>query len=136
MLQKPNCPVITLEEHYSDDELVAQFTGADATHVPALVNRLKEVGAERLKGMDEAGIDIQVLSHNSPSAQKLGADVAVPLTRRVNDRLAAIVKSNPKRFAGFAAFTLAAVRLGFGLRLLARTSLASTLRLTCFGILF
>src|SRR5438105_5624142 len=103
MLQKPNCPVITLEEHYSDDELVAQFTGADATHVPALVNRLKEVGAERLKGMDEAGIDIQVLSHNSPSAQKLPADIAVPLTRRVNDRLAALIAQNPTRFAGFAA---------------------------------
>jgi predicted TIM-barrel fold metal-dependent hydrolase len=103
MLQKPNCPIITLEEHYSDDELVAMFTGSDATHSPALVNRLKDVGADRLKGMDEAGIDLQVLSHNSPSAQKLGADVAVPLTRRVNDRLAAIVAANPKRYAGFAA---------------------------------
>src|SRR5947207_3599146 len=103
MLQKPNCPIITLEEHYSDHELVAQFTGADATHAPALVARLKDVGAERLKGMDEAGIDIQVLSHNSPSAQKLGADIAVPLTRRVNDRLAATVKANPTRFAAFAA---------------------------------
>jgi predicted TIM-barrel fold metal-dependent hydrolase len=103
MLQKPNCPIISLEEHYSDDELVAQFTGADATHAPALVARLKDVGAERLKGMDEAGIDIQVLSHNSPSAQKLGADIAVPLTQRVNDRLAAIIKANPTRFAGFAA---------------------------------
>jgi predicted TIM-barrel fold metal-dependent hydrolase len=103
MLKNPSCPIITLEEHYSDDELVARFTGADATHAPALVARLKDVGAERLKGMDEAGIDIQVLSHNSPSAQKLGADIAVPLTRRVNDRLAAIVKANPTRFAGFAA---------------------------------
>jgi predicted TIM-barrel fold metal-dependent hydrolase len=103
MLQQPNCPIISLEEHYADDELVAQFTGADATHAPVLVNKLKDVGAERLKGMDEAGIDIQVLSHNSPSAQKLPAEIAVPLTQRVNDRLAALIARNPSRFAGFAA---------------------------------
>ena len=28
MLQKPNCPVIALEEHYADPEMVATFTGA------------------------------------------------------------------------------------------------------------
>jgi 2,3-dihydroxybenzoate decarboxylase len=53
--------------------------------------------------MDEAGIDIQVLSHNSPSSQKLGRENAVALTRRVNDRLADTIKANPTRFAGFAA---------------------------------
>ncbi len=107
MLKTLNCPIIALEEHYADDELVAQFKGADATHAPVLVNRLKDVGTERLKGMDEAGIDIQVLSHNSPSAQKLPAEIAGPLTRRVNDRLAGIIKQNPNRFAGFAALPTA-----------------------------
>src|SRR5262245_3418828 len=103
MLQKPNCPIISLEEHYTDDELASHFKGPDAGQPPPVVARLTDVGAGRIKTMDEAGIDIQVLSHNSPSAQKLGADIAVPLTRRVNDRLAEIIKGHPTRFAGFAA---------------------------------
>ena len=30
MLTKPNCPVIAIEEHYWDEELVSHFTGAEA----------------------------------------------------------------------------------------------------------
>jgi 2,3-dihydroxybenzoate decarboxylase len=57
--------------------------------------------------MDEAGIDIQVISHGAPSAQKLPAETAAALTRRVNDRLHAVVSKNPKRFAAFAALPTA-----------------------------
>jgi 2,3-dihydroxybenzoate decarboxylase len=64
---------------------------------------LGDVGAGRIKAMDEAGIDVQVLSHTAPSTQKLGPDVAVALTRRVNDRLAAAVAAHPSRFVGLAA---------------------------------
>jgi 2,3-dihydroxybenzoate decarboxylase len=103
MLQKPNCPVIALEEHYTDPELAATFTGEDARTPPPVVARLQDIADGRLKTMDEAGIDIQVLSHNSPSSQKLGKENAVALTRRVNDRLAGVVKANPARFAAFAA---------------------------------
>ena len=53
--------------------------------------------------MDEAGIDMQILSHGAPSAQKLTGADAVDLTRRVNDRLQAVVAANPTRFAAFAA---------------------------------
>ncbi len=103
MLQKPNCPIIALEEHYADDELIATYTGLDVNPIPEVVRRLRDVGEERLKAMDEAGIDMQVLSHTAPSTQKLGPGVAVDFARRVNDRLAAIVAANPKRFAAFAA---------------------------------
>src|SRR5215475_15681446 len=103
MLQKPKCPIIALEEHYADDELIATYTGADVNPVPAIVTRLRDVGEERLKAMDADGIDIQVLSHTAPSTQKLGPDVAVALTRRVNDRLADVIKAHPTRFAGLAA---------------------------------
>jgi predicted TIM-barrel fold metal-dependent hydrolase len=102
MLTKPNCPVITLEEHYWDAELSGQFTGLDAGANPEMRRRLLDLGGLRLKEMDEAGIDVQVLSHAAPSLQKLPADVAVPLGRRVNDRLAAAVRENPTRFAAFA----------------------------------
>ena len=36
MLQKPKCPIIALEEHYADDELVATYTGLDVNPVPAI----------------------------------------------------------------------------------------------------
>ena len=107
MLQKPSCPIVALEEHYADDELNATYAGDDATRAPPIMKMLGDVAEDRLKAMDEAGIDIQVLSHTAPSTQKLGPDVAVALTRRVNDRLAALIKANPKRFAGFAALPTA-----------------------------
>jgi 2,3-dihydroxybenzoate decarboxylase len=107
MLKKPNCPIITLEEHYWDEELPSHFTGRDANRNAAVTERLRDVGEIRLKAMDEAGIDIQVLSHSAPSLQKIPRDIAVPLARRVNDRLAAAIKQHPARFAGFAALPTA-----------------------------
>ena len=51
--------VIALEEHYQDGELKQHRDGGVA-------ERLDDVGALRLKEMDEAGIDLQVLSHANP----------------------------------------------------------------------
>src|SRR5262249_51489743 len=65
------------------------------------------LGALRLKEMDDADIDIQVLSHGAPSTQRVPADIAVALTRRVNDRLHAAIAAHPTRFAGFAALPTA-----------------------------
>ena len=107
MLKKPNCPVIALEEHYWDAELAKHFTGLEAGREGDISKRLHDLGALRLKEMDEAGVDIQVLSHGAPSTQKLGKDVAVELTRRVNDRLHQTIQANPTRFAGFAALPTA-----------------------------
>ncbi len=95
--------IIALEEHYADAELTATFDGADAAKAPAIRERLEDVGALRLKEMDQAGIMLQVLSHNSPATQNLEATRAVPMARGVNDRLHAIVRSQPTRFAAFAA---------------------------------
>ncbi len=103
MLQKPKCQVITLEEHYWDKALAENYTGPDSTKDPELARRLYDMGELRLKEMDEAGIDIQVISHGAPATQKLTGDGAVALTRQVNDRLHAAVTVHPKRFAAFAA---------------------------------
>jgi predicted TIM-barrel fold metal-dependent hydrolase len=100
--------VIALEEHYWDAELARQSEEkagaprAPETDIPALRERLLDVGALRLKEMDEAGIDLQILSHGAPGVQRMDAAVAVPLARRVNDRLHDTVKANPTRFAAFA----------------------------------
>ena len=61
----------------------------------------RDVGAGRIAAMDEHGIDMQVLSYSN-SPQLVPARQAVELTRAANDRLAASVHANPKRFAAFA----------------------------------
>ncbi len=95
--------IIALEEHYFDPEVKRHITGLDATNVPRIVERLDDLGALRLKEMDEAGIDLQVLSLANPGLQKLDAETAVPLARRANDRLNEAVRAHPDRFAAFAA---------------------------------
>jgi 2,3-dihydroxybenzoate decarboxylase len=103
MLKKPHCEVIALEEHYWDGELADTYEGVDRVSDPKLIERLCDLGALRLREMDEAGVDLQILSHGAPSTQKLTGADAVALTRRVNDRLAAVVSTNPRRLGAFSA---------------------------------
>ncbi|MAQ55455.1 MAG: amidohydrolase [Rhodospirillales bacterium] len=101
MATKRDQQVIAIEEHYFDPELTQHFSSAD--EVPSgLRQRLEDVGELRLREMDEAGIDIQVLSHAPPGTQRLDPDSASLLAAGVNDRLASIIKTNPQRFAGLA----------------------------------
>src|SRR5580765_7564990 len=98
--------VIALEEHYYDPELAATFDGPEG-RAPETRRRLDDLGALRLKEMDEAGIDVQVISHGAPSTQRLDAATAVPFAKRANDRLHEAVRAHPERFAGFAALPTA-----------------------------
>jgi predicted TIM-barrel fold metal-dependent hydrolase len=98
--------VIALEEHYWDRELAEHFKGGEGRN-PALREKLDSLGELRLRAMDEAGIDVQVLSHGAPATQRLDAGIAVDLARRVNDRLHASILERPTRFAGFAALPTA-----------------------------
>ena len=52
--------------------------------------------------MDDAGIDVQILSYAPPSAERLEPSLARELTRQANDTLAAAVSKHPDRFLGFA----------------------------------
>jgi 2,3-dihydroxybenzoate decarboxylase len=88
--------VIALEEHYQDTEL-RQHTGG------SIAERLDDLGTLRLQEMDEAGIDLQVLSHANPGLQGVDAATGVPLARRINDRLHEAVQRHPGRLAAFAA---------------------------------
>jgi 2,3-dihydroxybenzoate decarboxylase len=94
--------VIALEEHYYDSELAATFDGPEG-RAPEIRRRLDDLSELRLKEMDEAGIDVQVISHGAPSTQRLDQDTAVRLARNANDRLAQAIAAHPDRFAGFAA---------------------------------
>ena len=94
--------VIALEEHYYDPEVAKTFDGPEG-RAPEIRRRLDDLGELRLKEMDEAGIDVQVLSHGAPSTQRLDAATAVRLARDANDRLAKVIAARPDRFSGFAA---------------------------------
>ncbi len=94
--------VVALEEHYYDPELADTFDGSEG-RAGEIRRRLNDLGELRLAEMDTAGIDVQVLSHAAPSAQRLDPDTAVRLARAANDRLAQAVAAHPDRFAAFAA---------------------------------
>lgn len=67
--------------------------------------RLSDVGAGRIRVMDAAGIDVQVLSHVQPGIQIVAdadAELAADVCREVNDWLARAVAAYPLRLAAFA----------------------------------
>mgnify|MGYP000433333667 CR=1 FL=1 len=89
--------VIAIEEHYYDDRLTETFTGVDARTGGHVREALEDVGAARIKSMDEHNIDVQVLSHGAPSAQKLDADTGPAIATAINDRLKEICDAYPDR---------------------------------------
>jgi predicted TIM-barrel fold metal-dependent hydrolase len=100
---------VTLEEHFVTESFVKATEGSGHS-VPAPIAQLRpkllDLGAGRIAAMDEGAIDFQVLSLASMGLDALAADVATPLTRDVNDELAAAISANPKRLGGFAALAL------------------------------
>jgi predicted TIM-barrel fold metal-dependent hydrolase len=72
-----------------------------------IVEQNADLGAERLRYMDAAGVDVQVLSFGSPGPQAFNADIAIPMARDANDRAYDAVRAHPKRFAAFAALPTA-----------------------------
>lgn len=90
--------VITIEEHFTSPKL-RDLRGEKDSPVQ---RKLDDLGALRIRAMDEAGIDLQVISENNPATQNLDAETAVKLARASNDLLYEAVRAHPDRFAGFA----------------------------------
>jgi predicted TIM-barrel fold metal-dependent hydrolase len=94
---------IAIEEHFWTDELRALRRGHDVLADPQLGARLADLGALRIAEMDEAGIDLQVISHVEPATQNFAPAEAVRLATAANDLLHEAICAHPTRFAGFAA---------------------------------
>ena len=104
---------ITLEEHYATPAFMAGPGRELAERVRAfpqggpinahLVEQLLDLDDLRIADMDAEGIDIQVLSLNSPGVEQLAEAAAVPLSHASNDYLGEAVRRHPNRLAGFAA---------------------------------
>jgi 2,3-dihydroxybenzoate decarboxylase len=90
--------VIALEEHFTSPGLRA-LRGEKDTPIQ---RKLDDLGELRIREMDEAGIDLQVISENNPATQNLDVETAVKLARASNDVLHEAVRRRPDRFAGFA----------------------------------
>jgi predicted TIM-barrel fold metal-dependent hydrolase len=82
------------------------LSGAMPAFVQAVQAKLLDMGAGRIADMDEAGIDLQVLSVAANTADKLDAALAQGLARDANDRMADAVRAHPTRFAAFATLAL------------------------------
>ena len=107
MATKTGSKVIALEEHYWDETVTAHYTGHNATRSSDLLERLNDVGELRLREMDEAGIDVQVLSHGTPSTQRFDAETGPGVATQANDNLHATCQATPDRFAAFGALATA-----------------------------
>jgi 2,3-dihydroxybenzoate decarboxylase len=92
--------VIAIEEHYTDPEVTQHYKEPRPPHI---VKKLEDFADVRIREMDEAGVDMQVISHGAPALQRLPGEIAVTLAPKVNDRLHAAVQANPRRLAAFAA---------------------------------
>ena len=100
---------ITLEEHFiTHDFLNATNAYGAGTPAPiaAMRDKLLDLGDGRLAAMDEAAIDVQVLSLAALGVDKLAAAEGTAILRGVNDEAAAAVKAHPDRFAAFATLGL------------------------------
>ena len=103
--------IICLEEHFATPEIIAAWQDLDpATRDFAIdkssgkdtQRRLRDLADLRIAAMDEAGIDVSILSQTAPGVQSLAPEKAAPLARQANDRLAEAVRARPSRFQGFA----------------------------------
>jgi 2,3-dihydroxybenzoate decarboxylase len=69
--------------------------------------RLPDFTQWRIPEMDDAGVDIQVLSHTVPGVQQdMAAGQAAEAARAANDYLTGVIEKHPDRFAGLAALPL------------------------------
>ncbi|MFT3742288.1 MAG: amidohydrolase family protein [Gammaproteobacteria bacterium] len=73
----------------------------------AFIDTLCDLGTKRIAHMDEAGLDIQVLSFSSPGIDELDPDhiAATTMAAEINDLLFNAIQNHPTRFMGFAAIS-------------------------------
>ena len=105
--------VIALEEHFTAPAIAGQIDREAIRRrgaMPRLVvpdghtplELAPDLGAGRLRSMDESGITMQVLSNTGPGPDLVPGAAGVAMARAMNDHLAEAVTRHPDRFAGFA----------------------------------
>jgi predicted TIM-barrel fold metal-dependent hydrolase len=100
--------IVTLEEHISFPEMVAQIPKdalggfGQSAAMQRIAPRLADITGERLKSMDDNGITMQVLSVDSAGANLLSAEQGPAFATQYNDSIADRIKGFEHRFTAFA----------------------------------
>jgi len=99
---------IGLEEHFAIPETLEDSAGfVPSDYWTELSRRLLDIQDDRLRQMDECGMEMMILSLNAPAVQAIASpQKAYELAVRANDFLAEQVVKRPDRFQGFAALPL------------------------------
>lgn len=123
MKQNPNYLRIATEEAFAPPEMIdiyrhilskdtadegfrglmGFYMSSPSERAQHIMNCLTDMDALRLRHMDEAGVDVQVLALTSPGVQVMDPAVAVEFARQSNDFLADAIRRHPKRLAGMLA---------------------------------
>ena len=98
---------VTLEDHFAIEATLGDSQPFGAHVWPELRHRLLDFQDQRLRLMDQSGVEIMITSLNAPAIQGI-PDVkqAAEVARRANDVLAAEVAKRPDRFVGVAALPM------------------------------
>lgn len=108
--------VIALEEHWTTPEIRRAWAALprdlqdDSLGILnqfGIGERLEETDEQRLRAMDDMGIDVQVLSLTVPGVHNFEPAQAVALAGHANDAMADVIARHPHRFQGFAALPTA-----------------------------
>ncbi len=99
---------IGLEEHFAIEETLGDSERYFPPDVwPVFSKRILDLMDIRLKEMDEYGMQMMILSLNSPAIQAIyDKKIAVETAKKANDTMAAAIAKNPTRFRGFAALPM------------------------------
>jgi 2,3-dihydroxybenzoate decarboxylase len=98
---------VTLEDHFAVEATLSDSQPFGAHVWTELRYRLLDFQDQRLRLMDESGVEIMIASLNAPAVQGI-ADVkrAVEVARQANDVLAQEVAKRPDRLVGIAALPM------------------------------
>jgi 2,3-dihydroxybenzoate decarboxylase len=98
---------VTLEDHFAIDSTLGDSPPFDAHLWPELRYRLLDFQEQRLRLMDQSGVEIMIVSLNAPAIQAIpDVERAAQTARRANDVLAEEVAKRPDRFVGVAALAM------------------------------
>ena len=98
-LEKRSAPPNAVRKDGRTLVFASQHTGFP---IPPPLNDLEE----KLRAMEEAGVDVQVLSHNVPGPELAGGQEADDLAELAHDCLAEITQKYPDKFWGIATLGL------------------------------